>query len=593
MFKKERNIPRVLRSVSFFLLLWFIFEPLFEFILSQRPWLLVLLDTSKSMAVGERLESAQKILSKVTCRYRVYGFDAYPYPVKDSLYAAGDETNITNAFLETPKPSAYLLLSDGIHNSGPNPVEITSQKNIPVYAVKIGSIPKDIAITQLDYDKVVYAKDKVSVKVRLKNTGYEQQKVKVILKENNRKLQEKNILLPADDAQEEVVFELTPEEQGVHLYEVVIPGFPGELSQENNKREFGVEVLKSRLKVIWLGKGPSWNFKFARLELESNPQVQFDWCIKLSEGRWLSNKGIIEKDLTLDASYDVVILEDFNFPESNSFLNQGVGFILLGKVTGNLSLFTYGALFTENKFPVEIVGLDILGEKNLPPLRAIYRIKGVKMGAKVLGKVKDMPLIAKFASEKGVILGIAAKDIWRWSFYPEIKFWDKLIRFVSMHRELSQLWVETDPVYEVGSRVVFRAQAYTTDYKPDPNKEILVNVGTKEISLYSLGNGNYEGFIDFLPPGKYEYQASTPEGELAKGTFVVTSGLELQNLEPNPELLRSIAQVSGGKYIEDLEDMGIKLSPQRIKTALKPTKYPLFLLLIVVLLTIEWIYLKK
>ncbi|MDI6839823.1 MAG: vWA domain-containing protein [bacterium] len=609
LFKKERKIPKIIRIVSFLLVLGFIFEPICELVLWSRPWLLVLVDTSKSMEVGGRLESAKRVIAELKIRNKIYGFDSHPYLMRDSITIKGEETNIGNAILETPNPAAYLLLTDGINNSGPDPVEVARYKNIPIYTIKLDSIHKDIFITEIACNKIAYTKDSVVIKAKFEKKGYEEQKVQAILKERGRILQKKEILLPKNGLQKEVEFSVIPDVPGTHLYEVGISELPEELSYENNKREFGIRILKSRIKVGWFALMPSWNFKFAKLELKENQNIEFNYWVKLDEEKWLSKNGVVGAP-DFKTAYDVVVLDEFEYPNIEKLVSNGMGVIILGAACKSVSPFIIGhPIQLKTRYPVKVeAGFDIFGAEELPPLKEVYSVLGIKGGSKVLCRTQATPIIAEMKYNKGIVVGIAAKDLWRWNFYPGVKFWDKIVRLVTKPIELPTLWVETEPAYPVGERIILKAQAYTKDYEPDTKCEIIVKVWSakpkilqKAVSLYSLGNGRYEGVIDFLYPGEYEYEACIAESRQAypedkrraRGTFFVTSNLEFYNLDPNLHLLQTISQVSGGRYGENLKNLDIKLKPIKSKIQLNPTQYPIFFIILIILLSLEWIFLRK
>ncbi len=599
--KKEKNLTKLLRICSFFLILGCIFEPLFKLTLKGKPWLLVLIDTSKSMGVGERLKKVDQILPEIKLKKKIYGFDTHAYPAnKDSLTANGKLTNIGNALLQALTPSAYLLLSDGINNTGPDPIEIARQKGIPIYTIGIGdSILKDIRISNLIYNKIVYTKDHIPIKLSLENTGYKQQNIQILLKENGRILQEKRALLPKNGMQGEIELSVTPRSAGTHFYEINISALPGEIDEENNKREFGIFALKSRIKVGWFGKSPNWNFKFTRLEVAQDHRIDFNWWIKIKEGKWLSRDGITNSP-DFHTPYDVIILNNFEYPAIEKLVDKGTGVILIGKVCKHISPLILDSGTKENKYPIKVVDFDVFGRKELPPLEEIHKVKGIKGAARVLCATSEgNPLIAKVQYGDGIVVGMAAEDIWKWSFKSEIKFWNKLIRLITIRKELSPLFMETDQIYETGERVVFKAQAYTPDYKPDPNSKITVKIiseqktDIKSIFLYSLGDGNYEGAIDFLPPGKYKYKASMQEKTYVEGEFLVTSQVELQELASDRNFLRALSQVSGGRYVDNIKDLDIKLKPGKFKSHFNLSQYWFSIFLIILLLCAEWFILRR
>lgn len=556
------------------------------------------------MGVGERLEKVDQIIPEIKLKKKIYGFDTRAYPVsKDSLSANGELTNIGNALLQTPTPSAYLLLSDGINNTGPDPIEIARRKGVPIHTIGIGdSILKDIRISNLTYNKIIYTKDHIPIKLSLENIGYKQQDIQILLKENGRILQKKRTLLPQNGMQSEIeLISVTPKSAGTHFYEVSISALPGEIDEANNKREIGVFALKSRIKVGWFGKSPDWNFKFARLEFAQDPRIDFNWWIKIKERKWLSRDGITNAP-DFHTPYDVIILNNFEYPAIEKLVDKGTGVILIGKVCKHISPLILNSGTKENKYPIKVVAFDIFGRKELPPLKKIHKVKGIKGSARVLCATSEgNPLIAKIQYGDGIVVGMAAEDIWKWSFKSEIKFWNKLIRLITIRKELSSqnIFIETDQIYETGERIVFKAQAYTPDYKPDPNSKITVKVISEQkadiesIFLYSLGDGKYEGAIDFLPPGKYKYKASTQEKTYVEGEFLVTSQVELQELASDRNFLRALSQVSGGKYADNIKDLDIKLKPEKLKSHFSPSQYWCSILLIILLLCAEWFILRR
>ncbi|MCK4307921.1 hypothetical protein KAW50_06840, partial [candidate division WOR-3 bacterium] len=460
-------------------------------------------------------------------------------------------------------------------------------------------------------NKIIYTKDHIPIKLSLENMGYKQQNIQILLKEKGRILQEKRALLPKNGMQSEIEFGIvTPRSAGTHFYEVNISTLPGEINEENNKRGFGIFALKSRIKVGWFGESPNWNFKFARLEFAQDHRIDFNWWIKIKEEKWLSRDGITNAP-DFHTPYDVIILNNFEYPAIEKLVDKGTGVILIGKVCKHISPLILDSGTKETKYPIKVVDFDIFGRKELSPLKEIHKVRGIKGAAKVLCATSEgNPLIAKIQYGDGIVVGMAAEDIWKWSFKSEIKFWNKLIRLITIRKELSPLFIEADQIYETGERIVFKAQAYTPNYKPDPNSKITVKIISEQktdiesIFLYSLGDGKYEGVIDFLPPGKYKYKASMlkhsgnsdlsePHKTYVEGEFLVISQIELQELASDRNFLHTISQVSGGRYADDIKELDIKLKPKRFKSHFNLSQYWFFILLIILLLCAEWLILRR
>jgi hypothetical protein len=603
--KKENRVVRLLRICSLFLLLSCLFEPVLKFPFATKPWFLVLVDTSRSMRIGGRPEKAREILSGMRSKKEVYGFSSHPYPLGrgDSptgaaMVADGDLTSIGNALIETPSPSAYLLLSDGVNNSGPDPISVAKEQNIPIYTMKVGdSIVGDVRISGIICEKVAYVGDEIPVRVRLENSGYNEHKVEILLQEGDHVLDKKEVLLPDQNREGEIEFFVTAETPGSHFYEISMSELSDEINRENNKRKFGITVLKSRIRVGWFSDKPSWNLKFARLELAKDPRIQLEWWVRVGDGKWMSRNGIVSTP-DFNALYDAVVLEDFDCRGKGPRIGKETGIILIGKSCEGLSPFTLGTLIESVNCSVLVTaGSDIFRTRSLPPLQEIYMVKETKSGSRLLCTTHaGVPLVVK----KGATIGIAASDVWRWSFAsPGFRFWNNMIRTVALKGPA--LLVQTDPVIEAGKRITFEADAYTSSYAPDPTRSIVVEVTRTDdaeqplhqVPLYSLGNGKYKGAIQFLSPGRYQYEAVTEDRRSIKDSFLVISQLESQRLHPDEELLRRLSSVSGGKHIEHVDELRGVLTRTMSAAPFHPSRSLLCLLLIVFLLATEWFWLRK
>lgn len=631
-------VVKLLRLCSILLILICIFIPAFKLPILTNSWVLVLVDTSKSMSIGAKREQTKAILSQIKFRKKIYGFDTSPYLLlKDTLITQGNETNIANALNLSPKPSVYLLISDGINNNGPDPIKSAESQSIPIYCIKVGEAAKDIYISRTNYNGVIYEGTPVIIKSYIENSGFSKgtagisaempKKIKVSLyekfapdgKENKQLLQEKNLPLVFGGITE-IEFNLNFVSPGNHRYELNISELPGELTYENNKKELGIQVIKSRIKLCWLSEAPSWNFRFAKQELTQDSSIDFDWYIKIGAGKWLSstsggNDGL-KSNVEISSDYDVIIVEDFNEPEIEKAINTASGVIIIGAFNSNRLQNISPLLIQpgkdknlqESKSPVETDEIGLFGEKLLPPLKELYPVSMVKSGATIIcrttGTDGNKPIIAKWKYRHTEVINIAAKDIWRWNLYGGIKFWDKLVKLTAGHKP--GLWVDNKTIYELGERIIFNAQAYNENYLPYENCKIVVKIQPTASDsdiiapFYSTGQGRYEGSVEFLPPGEYKYKVISnnfPKDSI-KGNFSITGDFEMKNLTPDEGFLRILAEVSGGKYIENIKELstiteGIKPHTSWSTISLHPANYWGMLVLIISLLSIEWFIIRR
>ena len=285
----KRVILITLRSIAFFLMLFLIFEPLLTIIKKkeERPVLAVLLDDSKSMSItdksGNRVEILKKIIeSKEFDELKNIGdvkFFSFGDKTKmfeefkpDSLKFNADETNISKAIKEATKLlegknlKSLLIISDGEYNTGQNPVYLAESFNGQINTIGIGdsSEQKDISITKIITNNIVYKGTKVPVSVFLKSSGYENESISVSLKYEGKTIETKNLNISSGTTEYNLDFLYEPEEEGIKKYNIIASPLKGEITTKNNQKSFFVKVLKNKLKITIIAGAPSHDVSFVK-----------------------------------------------------------------------------------------------------------------------------------------------------------------------------------------------------------------------------------------------------------------------------------------------------------------------------------------
>ena len=242
---------RVLRGVVLAACLLLIAEPFLEIARKQavRPVLSVLLDRSRSMAVeaggDSRISTALGLLrgdrfSRLRRAMRVetlaFAGDAGPVSLDTVAATRGEATDISRALTAAvegrtrqDEVSAVLLLSDGAHNFGADPVAVAAELGVPVYAAGIGSEseqPRDVQVVSAEAPAAAFVGQPFPVRVEVRGWGWEGEPVTLRLSENGRELAAVEAVVPA--AGQPASFELShvPEAAGPRLYEVSLPALP-------------------------------------------------------------------------------------------------------------------------------------------------------------------------------------------------------------------------------------------------------------------------------------------------------------------------------------------------------------------------------
>ncbi len=152
-------------------------------------------------------------------------------------------------------------------------------------------------------------------------------------------------------------------------------------------------------------------------------------------------------------------------------------------------------------------------------------------------------------------------------------------------------------------------QFYDQSYRPRDGAEVKVVVEAPgealvETPLFGRGDGRYEGSLGPLPPGEYRFRAEARVGaEVVKGgkgqVLVEEYGMELRSVGLNEELLRRIAQETGGRYYpaekveQVVEDLKLEKREVERRRELELGSNPLVFLLPVLLLGSEWLIRRR
>jgi hypothetical protein len=269
---------------------------------------------------------------------------------------------------------------------------------------------------------------------------------------------------------------------------------------------------------------------------------------------------------------------------------------------------------------------------NFPPFHS-YRTVEVKPGAEVMleskrpDDVQWQPLIATSLYGQGRVLYLATDETWRWRYgvadlYHQ-RFWNQISGWVMRSPfVVSGTYISLDAgkrVYSADESVVVRAKVLNESSQPLENGIVQLHVfkNNTPVASYPMqeiekSGGIYRSVIDLATEpeflqntaGEFELRVSVlgiPDASNNVSTsFLIAphTEIEMQSLACNQELLKNIADKSGGKYytLDDAKTLSKELEAFRKGRIVKSEtvlwqSYPWFVT-VMVLLTLEW-YLRK
>ena len=357
---KRRLVLVALRAVAVALLAMVLCEPVLTWWHQQviRPLVLVLVDTSTSMKVAEgpgtRLQQAVAVLGDEgwsatlqQAEVRAWGFAESAYPLAlDTVASAstrGQATDIGRALAasleavaEREHVQGVVLFSDGGHNLGRDPVQLSAELGVPVYALGVGGaeVPVDVQLVDVRTAETGYVGQSQPVDAKVRSWGYEGQRVEVQLYEGERLLQRQSLLLEGDGQVQQISFAVTPQQVGPRIFRVVVAPAAGEFATADNEALAFTRILAGRPQALLLAGGPSEDLTFLRRSLSADSSWVVEVLIQREPdafygGAW--NPAILQgRDVVLLVNPGTWLL---NGPPATALVQHvygGAGLLLVG-----------------------------------------------------------------------------------------------------------------------------------------------------------------------------------------------------------------------------------------------------------------------
>ena len=506
-------------------------------------------------------------------------------------------------------------------------------------------IPVQVDISQVGFDKL---KIPVSIKRVSKGGGKETQA-------------QENLTLSTSGGTQTLEFAITPKKEGINQYELTVPQQKEELVKENNRRIFSIKVLKSKIKVLLVTGSLNWEYTFLKRALEKDKNIELKSLVygknkKIILGRFPQG----EKELS---QFDILILVDppnFIFAqhkkEINDFVfrNGGSALFLLGKdfieskafmeatsifpfdlesatirhLSANLNL----ELTSEGRFH-PITRLVENSEENLkvwselPPFLGVASLGTASTGAVTLAGFRNpsnpktiLPGMVVRNYGKGKMMVTTVTPFWRWDFLlwgigkdnrSYQKLWNNSVRWLVTREDMDLINIFTDKkIYKSGERINFCAKIFDQNYQKIKDASVLlkikgeVSADSEMLSLSLDLMGDYTSILRSLSPGKYLFKGEVFRDETKigskKGEFTVEEySLEDADLSTDFDLLKKMAEVSGGKFYEKDQIGNLVTDLELVEKKEERTKeiqlwnHPILLILFIGCLSAEWAIRKR
>jgi len=505
----------LLRSLAALLVLLAIFQPTIgcDRARGERSRLAVLLDASESMRIADhadlpgRLERAIDLFSRRGGGWldrlgedfdvRVYAFDASLRPIEpdalDRLAADGVGTAVGKA-LDTAAErlggaggETVLLLSDGIDNTGGDPVAVAREGAVRVHAIGVGTRLmaekgfQDVVLSDVRTKRFAAVGDVAEVKAYVDAAGYGATRVRVVLLEGERELASEDLVLDDHRGDQVVRLRFTPQRLVTMKCRVRVDVQPGERIGDNNEGPVTLAVKEPQVRVLYVDDArPEYRFLHRALGADPNLDVlglyrpRPGLFVQQGEVAGVKLEGLPDSAEVL-AKFDVIVLGDL---ERGAFTDAELA-LVRGAVEKGAGLLALGGRFPFGKsgwagsplaevLPVALAPgegraasyrprltaagreADVLtgcakffepDAERLPPLTGLSPVRGARAAAEVWLEEPGAgaPVLVAGAFGRGRSAVFLGTPTWRWALTlrslgaesPYGRLWGQLVRWLA------------------------------------------------------------------------------------------------------------------------------------------------------------------
>ncbi|HKK81438.1 MAG TPA: hypothetical protein VJ909_04275 [Prolixibacteraceae bacterium] len=531
---------------------------------------------------------------------------------------------------------AFLLVGDGIYNRGPNPLQVLSDIEAPVFTLGVGdTVPKtDQAILDVIHNPNVFMGNSFPVEVEVGFTRFPYESTQISIYLDDRLVKSEQITVPQPDYFYRNTFFVDAEEEGLQNVSVVVSPLSREDNTENNRYSFVIEVHDNKKNILMLSHGPHPDIgaitetleKQANYEVSTEYIAHFDKDLSTYDlvvlnqlpARSNQNKAVFDSIVNSNKPILIIVGQKTSIAALN---NMNLDFSMQPGVQNQEALAYFNTSFSPFSLPGNIKTVENI----YPPLvtrYTQYEIGGeysILAHQKIKGVEMNYPLIMTGDVKSRKTAVIFGEGIWRWRL-REFQYLDSqdafnhiivnLFNYLSLDEKQEQFKIQYDRIVSEVDQIVINAQVFNEIFEPVTGAEVSLvlkdSTGNELDYIFDSDNSGYALNLGYLSSGEYSFEASVILGDkqfVKTGQFSVQDiNIENQNLLANFNVLNSIANRTGGRFFtrsESGELSRVLLNSSKIQPRTYEQKniyelidWKLYLLIVLGLLSLEW-FLRK
>jgi len=597
---------------------------------NARPLVAVACDVSPSMFLSGRADAVRGFIARITGGL-AKAWDVRFYRFAGDAESIGDAADITAARPRSPtdirrslwqirrdageRLAGIILFSDFNHNADATDPHWAGELNVPVFPVAAGTRKqiRDVSIESVRVSDFAFKNMPVDIVVQVGLHGLSDAVVTLNLKNaaTGATLASKRTQASGANESRDATLRYTPDANGRLNLAVEAEPLDGEVTRTNNRKEFSLDIVRDKLRVLYLCGQPGPEYAFLRHTLKNDPAVELVSFVIL---RNPENIALVpDNDLSLIPfpvntlftrdlyDFDALILENFTYqrfgfmPEylqniKSWVTDKGGGLIMIGGMN-SFGAGGWGGTPVEEVLPVLLEkpqdhfeeGLfrpvvDDPGHfimainddrarnealwKSVPELDGCQALKA-RPGAEVLARHpwKNVAVLCAWERGKGRVVALGANTTWRWalgSSSPEMytRFWKNVIRYLTRSGQSRQIQMMFDRAeYASGQSFALKIRGIER-YAGHTMRVTMIEPSGKRAALSAARDGDKEWLCrgTLGDAGAYRFEAGLEKNGVPAGfdeaSLNVVPALysEESLLDINEPLARAIAGDSGGAY---------------------------------------------
>ena len=290
----------ILRAILFLLLIILFLDPTLIFKKERDKTFLwhLYIDKSLSLKYYKQPSSAALIkgisnfidgLKVKDIDFNIYTFGNQLDTIKDlnNLKIDGSSTNMGLVFENLNNDydsniAGGIIFTDGQINQGPLLSKFSDYNKIPIHIVGVGdTIPMlDVSIQSIDIPPISVKGEEVNIDVKISSVGNLEERVNVTLFNNDNKLiGSKLIKVFGKESEENVRFQIKPDQIGKNSYLVKCSALSEEINIDNNRQSFTMHVMKDEYNIALITGAPNFNTRIIKDHLSSSKNNNIDHFI--------------------------------------------------------------------------------------------------------------------------------------------------------------------------------------------------------------------------------------------------------------------------------------------------------------------------